>query len=91
MSFCGWKPGNRLSEVAAAVTGRGLRPYVKNTQFRRVGQEKINICKMFQITQLIISTHFDVSTAIGGLLQDLNVQWSLRARWRGEQTVPHVT
>ena len=45
----------------------------------------------FLITQLIISTHFDVSTAIGGLLQELNVQWSLLARWRGEQTVPHVT
>ena len=43
------------------------------------------------ITQLIIYTHFDVSTAIGGLLQELNVQWSLLARWRGEQTVPYVT
>ena len=39
----------------------------------------------FLITQLIISTHFDVSTAIGGLLQELIVQWSLLARWRGEQ------
>ena len=45
----------------------------------------------FLIPQLIISTHFNVSTPIGGLLQELNVQWSLLARWRGEQTVPHVT
>ena len=36
-------------------------------------------------------TYFYVSTTIGGLLQELNVQWSLLARWRGEQTVPHVT
>ena len=45
----------------------------------------------FLITQLIISTHFNVSTAIGDLFQKLNVQWSLVARWTGEQTVPHVT
>ena len=29
------------------------------------------------------SIYFYVSTTIGGLLQELNVQWSLLARWRG--------
>ena len=38
----------------------------------------------FMIIQLIISTHFTVSATIG-------TELSLLARWRGEQTVPHVT
>ena len=44
----------------------------------------------FVITQLAMFD-FYVSTTIGGLLQELNGQWSLLARWRGEQTAPHVT
>ena len=50
-------------------------------------------CKMsdvkFRIAQLFISTHFNVSATIGSLLHELNV--SLLVKWRGEQTVPHVT
>ena len=53
----------------------------------RNGYYDIAIQVQFLITQLIISTHFNVSTAIGGLLQELNVQWSLLARWRGEHDI----
>ena len=42
----------------------------------------------FLMTQLIIYTHFDISNAIGGLLQEVNVQWSLLARWRGGENGP---
>ena len=44
--------------------------------------------KKFIITQLAMFD-FYVSTTIGSL-QKLNVQWSMLARWRGEQIVPHV-
>ena len=37
------------------------------------------------------STYFYVLTTIGSLLRELNNQWSLLTRWRGEQTVPHMT
>ena len=42
----------------------------------------------FIITQLAM---FYLLLRFDHLLQELNVQWSLLARWRGEQTVPHVT
>ena len=76
--------------VATLVTHH-LHRLPRQLQQQQQSDSKYIIQVQFLITQLIISIHINVSTTIGGLLQELNVQWSLLARWRGEQTVPHVT
>ena len=53
--------------------------------------DNVNFENNFIITQLAMFDLLYISTTISGLLQELNVRWLLLARWRGEQTVPHVT
>ena len=60
-----------------------------NIQMLEIAKTNLFSCTNTNIRQC--STYFYVSTTIGGLLRELNVQWSLLARWRGEQTVTVTT